>query len=146
MLLVPFFSFYIARVNKAHDFLHSRGFRLLETGSMQLESEIEAARRTVSSSYFEVDDWPRYTARYLKDGEVDTAPIHGPLHKGMPANTVSLSLALIPPELHIVYHCDPQIECDNNRVRMRFDKLALRLLTDSSKEFFGGMINAVLLW
>lgn len=168
-VLVPFLGFYVARVNNYREFLHDRGFRLLELATTQLQSEIDGMKNSLRGAnrvagQFEQrkaagvlsagETTPEASARaylqkYLRDGEPDSIVFHPPQagNAGKEVLTVSLAArsALMPLGLHLAI--ERQEETTANQfeqlsIHVPLDRLAGRLLPAEAKEFFDLIVLA----
>ena len=165
-VLAPFLGFYVARVNGYRDFLHARGFRLLETASTQLESELEGMKSTVKAAHTVAEQFERrkqakelgsgatqegevraYLRKYLPDAEADSIEFRA---SGSGSHNDDRSLAsldarspLKPPGLRLAFtHQGPGTAEDHLVLHVPFAKVTSRLLPGSSKEFFDLLVLA----
>lgn len=157
-VLVPFLGFYVARVNNYRDFLHARGFRLLELATVQLQSEIDGMKFAVRAANKVAGELEQrkvdglaaagrkpeeevraYLQKYLRDGELDSIVFDPPVEGAKVSGKESLSASLAsrsplaPLGLRLAYLLDNE---DKLSVHVPMEKLAGRLLPGDSKEFF----------
>ena len=145
-VLVPFFGFYVARVNKAHNYLQVRGFKLLDLASKQLESEIAGMKAAMESAHkvalvAENDkrenpekELRAYLHRYLSDGEMES--FHPKQGKHGNNFNVSLALGSVKPPGLLMAWGEPGAKEDHLNVNVPLAKVAGRLLPGGAKEFF----------
>ncbi len=84
-VLAPLLGFYVARVNGYRAFLHARGFRLLETASTQLESELDGMKSTVKAAHKVAEQFERREKeRELESGATQESEVRAYLRKYLP--------------------------------------------------------------
>ncbi len=153
-VLVPFFGFYVARVNKAHNYLHTRGFKLLDLAGKQLESEIAGMKATMESAHkvalvAENDgrknpekELRAYLRRYLHDAETDSMVFHPRVGKHGNDFGVSLALRPVKPAGLLMAWGEPGAKEDHLNVHVPFTNVASRLLPGGAREFFEFIVVA----
>lgn len=151
-VLVPFFGFYVARVNKAHNYLQVRGFKLLDLASKQLESEIASMKSTMESAHkvalvAENDkrenpekELRAYLRKYLSDGELEIFHPKVGIH-GNNFN-VLLSLRAVQPPGLLLSWGEPGTKEEHLNVNVPLAKIAGGLLPGAAKEFFEFIVVA----